>query len=400
MTSRRLSDAQRLDWLQLIRCENVGPRTFHQLTIRFGSPGEALKNLPDLIRRGRGRKVTLASRESAERELAAALKIGARFVALGEPDYPLGLVHIEAPPPLICLRGDASLFEKPVVAVVGARNASGAGLAFADRLVRQLGAAGFVVVSGLARGIDARAHKAALTTGTLGVLAGGLDRPYPPENHDLIEEICARGAVLSEMPLGYEPRGRDFPRRNRLVSGLSLGVVVVEAERRSGTLITARFARDQGRELFAVPGSPLDPRSEGTNDLLAEGAFMCRNAEDVIERLAPLARRGPERYGLLAEPGAAFAHEPLWDEMDDSETETAARLERIVAASPPPPAKIAPVAKQAVASLLGAAPVSVDELSRASGRNPAEIRLALQEMELEGRIERHGGDRVSLRASG
>jgi len=394
MRAAALSDSQRLDWLQLIRCENIGPRSFHKLMIRYGSATEALAALPALIRQGGGRKIVIASREAAARELEAAQKFGARYIALGEADYPDGLRHIEAPPPLICLRGDASLFKKPIVAVVGARNASAAGLAFTERLTRGLGAAGYVVVSGLARGVDACAHKAALATGTLGVLAGGIDRVYPPENAGLIEDIAARGAILSEMPLGCEPRGRDFPRRNRLVSGLALGVVVVEAERRSGTLITARFAREQARELFAVPGSPLDPRAEGTNDLLNEGAFMCRSAADVTERLAPLARRGGG-YGLLAEPGAAYVHEPLWDEYDEHGAVVAEPEPRQVRARR---AEAAPVTPQGtVEQFLSPTPMSVDDLARLSGWPPAEIRLRLQELELENRIERHSGDRVSLR---
>jgi DNA processing protein len=404
MNAARFDDEQRLDWLQLIRCENIGPRTFHGLMLRHGSARAALAALPALIRQGVGRKIGLASREAAARELAAAEKIGARFIALGEKDYPAGLIHIEAPPPLVCLRGDPALFDRPVVAVVGARNASAAGLAFTQRLTRGLGAAGFVVVSGLARGIDSCAHKATLTTGTIGVMAGGLDRPYPPENLALIEDTARQGALVSEMPLGYEPRGRDFPRRNRLVSGLALGVVVVEAERRSGTLITARFAREQGRELFAVPGSPLDPRTEGTNDLLAEGAFMCRRAEDVVERLAPLAKRGAARFDLLAEPGVQYVHAPLWDEFDDPGEIGLPAPPAVARTTLEPEAFDAPDSfedsepwQAPLASLLGPSPVSVDELARASSRAPAEIRLALQELELEGRIERHGGDRVSLR---
>ncbi|MCW2275272.1 DNA-protecting protein DprA [Rhodoblastus acidophilus] len=397
MKAAVLTDEQRLDWLQLIRCENIGPRSFHKLMLRHGSAAAALAALPALIRQGAGRKIAIASRDSCARELAAAQKLGARYIALGEPDYPQGLVHIDAPPPLICLRGDPGVFARPIVAVVGARNASGAGLAFTERLTRGFGAAGFAVVSGLARGIDSCAHKTALASGTIGVLAGGLDRPYPPENLGLIEAVATRGALLSEMPLGCEPRGRDFPRRNRLVSGLALGVVVVEAERRSGTLITARFAREQGRELFAVPGSPLDPRAEGTNDLLAEGAFMCRSAADVVDRLAPLARRGAASYGMLAEPGAGYIHEALWDEYDDDapfvESQGAETRPIGIAAAPlaekPAPAPIE--------QILGPTPLSVDELARVSGWTPAEIRMRLQELELEDRIERHSGDRVSLR---
>ena len=290
MRAAALTDEQRLDWLQLIRCENIGPRSFHKLMLRHGSAAAALAALPALIRQGVGRKITIASRDSCAREMAAADKLGARYIALGELDYPQGLAHIDAPPPLICLRGDPGFFARPIVAVVGARNASGAGLAFTERLTRGFGAAGFVVVSGLARGIDACAHKTALASGTIGVLAGGLDRPYPPENLGLVEAVATRGVLLSEMPLGCEPRGRDFPRRNRLVSGLALGVVVVEAERRSGTLITSRFAREQGRELFAVPGSPLDPRSEGTNDLAGGGRLHV-----------------PKRRGCGGQAGAAGA---------------------------------------------------------------------------------------------
>jgi len=400
MKAAALSDEQRLDWLQLIRCENIGPRSFHKLMRRHGSAAAALDALPALIRQGSGqpagRRIVIAARELCAREFQAAQRMGARFVALGEPDYPRGLAYIEAPPPLICLRGDASLFKKPVVAVVGARNASGAGLAFTERLTRGLGEAGFVIVSGLARGIDGCAHKIALASGTIGVLAGGLDKPYPPENLGLIEEVARRGALLSEMPLGCAPRGRDFPRRNRLVSGLALGVVVVEAERRSGTLITARFARDQGRELFAVPGSPLDPRAEGTNDLLNEGAFMCRNAGDVVDRLAPLAQRGAAGYGMLAEPGAPDIHERLWDEYDDVPDLAPAALpasdHRESEIAEAPPGAPAPVEQ-----FLGPTPLSVDELARATERRPAEVRMRIQELELEGRIDRHSGDRVSLR---
>ncbi|MCW2282671.1 DNA processing protein [Rhodoblastus acidophilus] len=393
MKPASLTDEQRLDWLQLIRCENIGPRSFHKLMLRHGAAAAALAALPALIRQGVGRKITLASREACARELEMAQRLGARFIALGEPDYPQGLVHIDAPPPLICLRGESGLFARPLVAVVGARNASAAGLAFTERLTLGLAAAGFAVVSGLARGIDACAHRNALASGTIGVLAGGLDRPYPPENLGLIEAVATRGALLSEMPLGCEPRGRDFPRRNRLVSGLALGVVVVEAERRSGTLITARFAREQGRDLFAVPGSPLDPRTEGTNDLLAEGAFMCRSAADVADRLAPLARRGAAGFGMLAEPGAAYIHERLWDEYDDDAP--------LMEAEAAPPAQATPAAEQMARApldqILGPTPLSVDELARVSGWTPAAIRMRLQELELEGRLERHSGDRVSLR---
>ncbi len=270
-----------------------------------------------------------------------------------------------------------------------------------ERLARSLGAAGYVVVSGLARGIDACAHRAALTTGTVGVLAGGLDRPYPPENVALIEAIVERGAVISEMPFGYEPRGRDFPRRNRIVSGLSLGTVVVEAARRSGSLITARFAQEQDREVFAVPGSPLDPRAEGSNDLLRDGANFCAGAQDVIDLLAPLAARGATRYDLLFEPDPAPFAESLWDEMEGLEPASSASSAFIPVAFSDEEGVRAETDAQTpprlrIEALLGPSPVVVDDLARAGGCTTGETRLVLQELEIEGRIERHGGDRVSL----
>ncbi len=407
MKPRRLGDEEKLDWLQLIRCENIGPRTFFALVRRYGDAGAVLRALPDLIRQGKGRAVKLASREKVLREWRQAEKLGARFIALPEPDFPPGLRAIDSPPPLIALRGDAELLRKPMVALVGSRNASAAGLAMTERLARGLGAVGYVVVSGLARGIDAGAHRASLATGSVGVLAGGLDRPYPPENLALLEEMAERGAVVSEMPFGYEPRGRDFPRRNRIVSGLSLATVVVEAARRSGSLITARFAQEQGREVFAVPGSPLDPRAEGTNDLIRDGALLCASARDVIDAVAPLAARGAARYDLLFEPEPAPFEAKLWDEWDWAEAQGP------VARAPAAPYVVededaAPdlsrasdpgdsaSAREKIMRLLGPAPVTVDDLARVCGGSVQEIRLALQELEIEGRIERQGGDRVAL----
>ncbi len=251
----RLTDDERFDWLRLIRSENVGPRTFFALMRNFGAAGAALDALPDLARRGgASRPIRVASVEEIEREIASALKIGVRFVALGEPEYPPALRQIDSAPPVLALRGREEALQQPAIAIVGSRNASAAGLTFADRLARGLGQAGYVIVSGLARGIDQRAHVAALETGTIGVLAGGHARPYPPEAVALIPRIAEYGAIVSEMPIEWEPRGRDFPRRNRLVSGLSLGTAVIEAARGSGSLITAKFAAEQNREVFAAPG--------------------------------------------------------------------------------------------------------------------------------------------------
>jgi DNA processing protein len=261
-----LSHSERRDWLRLAKSENVGPASFRMLMARFGSAEQALEALPDLSRRGGlRREIRIYGRDEAERDLDRVADLGARFVALNEADYPTLLRHIDQAPPLLCIKGNPELFAKPAVAVVGTRNASALGRKFARELSSAVGRAGLLVVSGLARGIDTVAHEASLDTGTVAVLAGGIDVVYPPENEALYREIAERGVLVSEMTPGSVPRAESFPRRNRLISGLSLGVLVVEAALRSGSLITARLAAEQGREVFAVPGSPLDPRCSGTN---------------------------------------------------------------------------------------------------------------------------------------
>ena len=301
LVETRLSDAERFDWLRLIRSENVGPRTFRALLDRCGGAAAALAALPELARRGgAGRPIRVAGADEIEREIEEARKLGVRFIAYCEPEYPPALRHIDAAPPLLALRGREEALQQPAVAIVGSRNASAAGLAFADRLARGLGQAGYVVISGLARGIDQRAHVAALETGTIAVLAGGHAKPYPPEAAPLLPRIAENGAIVSEMPIAWEPRGRDFPRRNRIVSGLALGAIIVEAARGSGSLITARLAAEQGREVLAAPGSPLDPRAEGTNDLLRDGATLCARVDDALDALEPLRARDP--FGRLKEP--------------------------------------------------------------------------------------------------
>ena len=288
------------------------------------------------------------------------------LVALGEPDYPRRLQMTDDAPPLLAVRGNPAVFGLPMVAIVGARNASAAGIRFAERLARDLGAAGFAIASGLARGVDAAAHRGSLATGTIAVLAGGHDHIYPHEHADLADAIAGDGALISEMPLGWEPRARDFPRRNRLISGLAVGVVVVEAARRSGSLITARFALEQGREVFAVPGSPLDPRAEGSNDLLRQGATLVTEAVDVITVVRP----------ILGETIAAAAEEPD--------------------AAPLPAVEPAGDERARIVALLGPTPVPIDDLIRLSGSSPAAVRVVLLELELAGRLERHGGALVSL----
>jgi DNA processing protein len=363
----RLSDEQRLDWLRLIRSDNVGPRTFRDLINFYGGAGAALAALPGLARRGGASGTRICSRDDAEAEIKAARIQGIAFAALGEPEYPARLQMIDDPPPLIAVRGNRGVFDRPLVAIVGSRNASAAGAKFAGSLARDLGAAGFGIVSGLARGIDAAAHRASLASGTIAVLAGGHARIYPPEHAGLLDDILNEGAAISEMPLAWEPRARDFPRRNRLISGLSVGVVIVEAAKRSGSLITARMAGEQGREVFAVPGSPLDPRSEGTNGLIKQGATIVTEAADVIAVIEPILGRNldlPAREPDRA--AAASGAEPESGERD-----------RIVA-------------------LLGPTPVAIDDLVRLSGSTPAIVRTVLLELEIAGRLERHGGALVSL----
>ena len=369
-SSVQLSDEQRIDWLRLIRSQNIGPRTFRALLNHCGGARAALEELPALARRGGGTMVPkICSRAEAEREIEAAERFGARFVALGEADYPRRLQAIDDAPPLLAVHGNRAALALPAVAVVGSRNASAAGLKITERIARGLGESGFSIVSGLARGIDAAAHRASLeTSGTIAVLAGGLDRLYPPEHADLAADILANGIVLTEMPFGWEPRARDFPRRNRLISGLALGVVIVEAAKRSGSLITARHALEQGREVFAVPGSPLDPRAEGTNGLLKQGATPVTEAADIISVLQPIMGRDfplrePDKMsgGELSEDG-----EPAADE------------------------------RARVLDLLSPAPVSVDDLVRLSKTSPRAVRIVLLELEIAGCLERHGGGLVSL----
>jgi DNA processing protein len=367
-SSIRLSDAQRVDWLRLIRSQGIGPRTFRELLNHFGGARAALDALPGLARRGGGSTAPkIFPREAAEREVEAADRLGVALIAIGESDYPHRLQMIDDAPPLLAVRGERAALTMPAVAIVGSRNASAAGMKFTQMIARDLGEAGFVVVSGLARGIDAAAHRASLDAGTVAVLAGGQDRIYPPEHGELLDALLPAGAAISEMPLGWQPRAQDFPRRNRLISGLALGVVIIEAAKRSGSLITARLALEQGREVFAVPGSPLDPRAEGTNSLIKQGATPVTEAADIISVLRPIMGIG--------EPTRAL-------EPDDGET--------------PQAAEPADDERQQIVGLMSPTPVSLDDLVRLSNLSPRAVRAVLLELEIAGRLERHGGGLVSL----
>ncbi len=367
-----LPSTERLARLRLARSRNVGPRTYVHLIARFRSGRAALDALPELAARGGGAGYGPCPEETAAAEWESGARLGARLHLLGEADYPRQLSTISTPPPAVWVLGEDAVFARPSAAIVGARNASALGLRTARQLARGLGAAGRVVVSGLARGIDSAAHEASLETGTIAVLPGGLDRIYPPENERLAARIAEAGALVSECPLGMEATARHFPKRNRLIAGLAAGVVLIEAASRSGSLITARYALEQGREVMAVPGSPEDPRSGGCNALIRDGAALVRNAEDVLDALAMPARPG------LAEEGAAFAAAP--PEAPDLDAASRARDAE---------------AAERVAALLGPAPVEIDELARAAGVRPAHLSLVLLELELAGRVEVLAGGRVA-----
>jgi DNA processing protein len=333
----------------------------------FGGAARALTRVSELARRGGRREIRVASQADAEAEIKAAAQIGIRFVAIGEDDYPPRLRETDDAPPLLAVRGQLELMTRPAIALVGSRNASAAGSRFAAVLARDFGLAGFSVVSGLARGIDAAGHRASLDSGTIAVLAGGLDKIYPAEHANLADQITKGGALVSEMRLGWEPRARDFPRRNRLVSGLALAVVVVEAAARSGSLITARLAGEQGRLVFAVPGSPLDPRSVGANRLIRDGAHIVTDVDDILAEIAPMLGRPTEALIRVEETAPVPPFVPAADGDRD----------RLVAA-------------------LGPAPVEMDDIVRFTGLPPAAVHTLLLELDLAGRIARHPGGRVSL----
>jgi DNA processing protein len=379
LAARDLEPQERLDWLRLCRSESIGPVTFYALLRRFGSAAAALEALPRL-----SRAIVAVSRGDAEAELAEIEHLGGRVVCWGEPLYPAALAAVEDAPPVLTVLGRPEMLPRllsaPMVAVVGARNASANGRRLARELAAELGDNGIVVVSGLARGIDAAAHLGALDKGSVAVVAGGIDIVYPEENRALHEALAHDGAILAELPLGTEPQARHFPRRNRIISGIALGVVVVEAAAKSGSLITARFALEQGREVFAVPGSPLDPRSRGANDLIRNGATLTENAADILAQLGPLLQGRPP----APEVASVQPRLPL--------SPTAPR--EIPAAS-------APVGEDAALDLiiekLSPTPVAVDELVRQCQLSAAAVATLLLELELAGRVERHPGNLVSLR---
>lgn len=363
----RLTDQQRLAWMRLIRSEKIGAATFIELIKRFGSASDALNALPDLTSRSGAPPVTIISEDQVAAELDKVREIGGQIVCLGEPDYPSALRAADMPPPVLTVLGDTAVLHKHAVAVVGSRNASLAGIKFTERLVHDIGGKDYAIVSGLARGIDAAAHRASLKTGTIAVFAGGVDHIYPSEHLELARSIVdSGGAIISEMPLGWQPRAQDFPRRNRIVAGTSLGLVVVEAARRSGSLISARLANELGRLVFAVPGSPLDPRSAGTNDLIKQGAQLITSAADILQALDPVAATPIQmNYSL--------------DERQQSNLNIETQDHQ----------------RQILLNSMGYTPLTIDELIRHTELSAETVQLILLELDLAGKIERHAGNLVS-----
>lgn len=369
---QKLTDQERLDTLRLIRSENVGPITCHQLLKRFKTASKALEALPELSRLGgRANTIRLYPLQMAEKELEATQHSGAELIIFGESNYPALLSKIDVPPPLICVKGDLSVLDRPAISIVGSRNGSAAGKQFTRNIARDLGQLGYVITSGLARGIDTAAHEASLETGTIAVVAGGIDILYPPENTDLQHAIEERGLLVSENAVGFKPRGKDFPRRNRIISGLSHATLVIEAALKSGSLITSRYALEHGREVFAAPGSPLDLRAAGTNMLLKRGANILTCADDVTEILAPMLRSLP--LYIKAEPDLISTDVAADNTSDISQSD-----------------------RQKVLLALGPTPVDVDELIRCTGLPSGIIQMVLMELDLAGRLERHGRQMVSL----
>ncbi|MBB3382512.1 MULTISPECIES: DNA-processing protein DprA [unclassified Rhizobium] len=370
-TGVALTEKQRIAWLRLIRSDNVGPSTFRDLINHYGSAEAALAALPELSQRGGStRAIRIADERDALRELEAAHRFGARFIGIGEPDYPPALREIDGAPPLLAVKGNMSVATRPAIGMVGSRNASISGAKFTAMIARICGEAGYAVVSGLARGIDTAAHRASLATGTIAAMAGGLDQPYPPENISLLNDIWdGNGLAVSEMPFGWEPRARDFPRRNRLIAGISLGVVVVEAATRSGSLITARLAGEFGRLVFAVPGSPLDPRCEGTNGLLKDGAMIVTTPDDVVEALRPLTE--PDLFRPRPATAPLERSKPLSTPPDDAE-------------------------RDHIVEALGPTPVEIDDIVRHTGLSISAVHSVLLELDMAGRLHRHPGGLVSI----
>ncbi|MEM9468984.1 MAG: DNA-processing protein DprA [Pseudomonadota bacterium] len=373
LSSSPLSETEKLNWLRLIRTENVGPITFYKLIERYGSASKALEALPELSKKGGKRKELKApALSTVEKELENLQKIGGNIICASEKNYPISLAACDDAPPVLTYIGDIKLSKASCLGIVGARNASLNGKKFANKLAAELGKKDQIIISGLARGIDTAAHEGSLQTGTIAVVAGGIDIVYPRENQKLYEQICEQGLVLAESPLGTEPIARHFPKRNRIVSGLSSGVIVIEATMRSGSLITARLAAEQGRDVYAVPGYPADPRAAGPNKLIQDGATLVQNADDILRHLTEFSggKSLNDRIKIQAEP----PYEPANDSYEEP-TQNAHDL---------------------ILQNLSQMPISIDELIQACHVTIPEMQMILLELELAGRLQRLTGGRVAL----
>ncbi|EJF90235.1 DNA-processing protein DprA [Bartonella melophagi] len=382
-----LTDHQRLNWLRLLRSESIGPVTFRNLIDHYKTAENALAVLPELSRKsGRCAPIRIATLEDAEKEMQKAEKLGIRFVGVGEPDYPAYLRVTEASPPLITIKGNVSVFHKSSVGIIGSRDASAAGKKLTAQFSHFLGNAGFITISGFARGIDSIAHQTSLKTGTVAVMAGGIDHIYPPENKKLYDDIITNGgAIISEMPVGWKPRAIDFPRRNRIIAGLSLGLLVTEAAMRSGSLITTRQAVEIGRLIFAIPGSPLDPRSVGTNNLIKEGALLVTHPSDIIETLTPLVSNTVSSQLNLFEKEYPIQFQEEGFSLPNTETDKSASTRN-------------DSERLAILSALSTTPIDLDTLSNHSDIPLQNLYLLLVELELSGKLIRHSDGCVSLSA--
>ncbi len=374
--SRLLSEEQKLNWLRLIRTRNVGPVTFWRMVNHFGGAAQALEMLPEYARRGGKKTAAPITTEMVQRELQAARQQGATLVARGEPGYPLPLSHLDAPPPLLYVKGNLDLAQLPAVAIVGSRNASAIGQKFTRKIAGELANEGYAIVSGLARGIDTAAHSGALQTATIAVIAGGIGNYYPPQNSDLQRQIEQNGLLITENPPGFAPRAQDFPRRNRIIAGSALGTIVVEANLRSGSLITARLANEQGRHVMAVPGHPLDPRASGPNSLIRNGASLIGRAADVIEDLTPMSTINHTEQPSLFENNKLFEGDEQQPELERHDADQDSR--------------------EIILNALSVTSVEIDELIRATKLHPRMVRAVLIELSLAGKVQNDSAQNIRL----
>lgn len=360
---------EKLDWLRLYRTPNVGPITFYQLIEYYGSAGKALDALPELAKKG-GRKKPLRAPDihHIQKEYEKLTKLGGDIVCANDKDYPLALSALDDAPPVLSYIGNIRLTNQSCIGIVGARNASLNGRKFAQKLAHNLGQQDQIIVSGLARGIDSAAHEGGLNSGTIAVVAGGLDVIYPPENKNLYDQIKQTGLIIAESPLSMEPLARHFPKRNRIVSGISTAIIVIEATIKSGSLITARLAGEQGRDVMAVPGHPGDPRAQGPNKLIRDGATLIQNADDVMESINSFAT-GFQLHDFQTQERLTT---PMADPSNRQDIHTL------------------------VLQNLSPMPVNVDELAQACHISIPELQMPLLELELAGRLQRLPGNRVVL----